>query len=56
MAGTHIAGKVRLEGEDVQHSLALMKQAREARKDLFLDEDMAQANKIYNQILKNALQ
>lgn len=55
MAGTHIASKVRLEGEDVQHSLALMKKAREARKDLFLDEDMAQANKIYNQILKTAL-
>jgi hypothetical protein len=56
MAGTHIAAKVRLEGEDVRHSLALMKKAREARRDLFLDEDMAQANKIYNQILKTALQ
>jgi hypothetical protein len=56
MAGTHIAGKIRLEGEDVRHSLALMKKAREARRDLFLDEDMAQANKIYNQILKTALQ
>jgi hypothetical protein len=56
MAGTHIASKIRLEGEDVQHSLALMKKAREARRDLFLDEDMSQANKIYNQILKSALQ
>ncbi|HXV96899.1 MAG TPA: hypothetical protein VEC93_00645 [Anaerolineae bacterium] len=55
MAGTHIAGKIKLEGEDVRHSLALMNKAREARRDLFLDEDMAQANKIYNQILKAAL-
>ncbi|MBI1880492.1 MAG: hypothetical protein HYR94_20125 [Chloroflexi bacterium] len=55
MAGTHIAHKIRLEGEDVQHSLALMKKARAARKGLFLDEDMAQASQIFNQIMKKAL-
>jgi hypothetical protein len=55
MAGVHIAPKIRLEGEDVQHSLALMQKARQARQDLFLDEDMAQANQIFNQILKKAL-
>jgi hypothetical protein len=55
MAGTYIARKIKLEGEDVQHSLALMKKARAARKDLFLDEDMAQANQIFNQIMKKAL-
>ncbi len=55
IAGTYISPKIRLEGEDVQHSLALMKKAREARRDLFLDEDMAQASQIFNQIMKKAL-
>jgi hypothetical protein len=55
MAGVHIAPKIRLEGEDVQHSLMLIKQARQARRDLFLDEDMAQANQLFNQILQKAL-
>lgn len=55
MAGTYISPKIKLEGEDVQHSLALMKKARQARRDLFLDEDMAQANQIFNQIMKKVL-
>lgn len=55
MAGSLIAHKIKLEGEDVQHSLALMKKARAARKDLFLDEDLAQAGQIFNQIMKKVL-
>jgi hypothetical protein len=55
MAGTHIADKIRLEGEDVQQSLALMKKARTARRDLFLDEEMVQAGQIFTQIMKKAL-
>ena len=56
MAGTHICHKLKLEDEDVQQTLALMRKARQARTYLFEDEDMAQANKIYNHILKNAAQ
>jgi hypothetical protein len=55
MAGVLISPKIKMEDENVQHSLALMKKAREARRDLFLDEDMAQANQIFNQIMKKAL-
>jgi hypothetical protein len=55
MAGTYISKQIKLADEDIQHSLALMKKAREARRDLFLDEDMAQANEIYKQILKKAI-
>ncbi|MNC95653.1 hypothetical protein D3C83_128280 [compost metagenome] len=54
MAGSQISSKVRLEGEDPAQTLALIKKARAARKELFADEDMAQANKIYNQILNKA--
>ncbi|RPJ55787.1 MAG: hypothetical protein EHM12_11560, partial [Dehalococcoidia bacterium] len=43
MAGTYISGQLKMEGEDPRHSLALMKKAYEARTDLFLDDDMAQA-------------
>lgn len=55
MAGTHISRKFVLEGENAAHSLALMKKAREARFDLFTDPDTAQADKVYDQILKKAL-
>lgn len=55
MAGTYISPKIKLEGEDVQQSLALMKKARQARQDLFLDEDMVQANQIFDQIMKKVL-
>jgi hypothetical protein len=54
MAGTCVSRKIQLAGEDTTHSLALLKQARLARKDLFLDEDMAEANQIFNQLLKMA--
>ncbi len=55
MAGTFITPKLVLDGEDARHSLALMKLARAARPDLFKDEEMAQANKLYEAILKKAL-
>ena len=56
MAGTQICGKLKLKGEDVSHTLKLMQAARKARTNLFLDDDMARADKIYNRILKQALQ
>jgi hypothetical protein len=56
MAGTHISNKLVLEGEDPRHTLALMKKAYEARVDLFLDDDMAQASKAYYHILSKAAQ
>jgi hypothetical protein len=54
MAGTQVSGKIRLEGENLAQTLALIKKARAARQDLFTDQEMAQANKIYNQILSKA--
>lgn len=55
MAGTLIANKFTLEGEDPGHSLALMKKAYEARPDLFVEDDMAQASKVYSHILKKTM-
>lgn len=55
MAGTHIADRLKLKDENVGHTLTLLKQAREARTDLFADKDMAQAKEIYDHILKEAL-
>lgn len=56
MAGTLVAGNVQMDGEDVGRSLELMKKAYEARNDLFFDDDMEQADKIYKQILNQAMQ
>lgn len=55
MAGTQISNKLSLSGEDVGHSLALMNKARQARAELFTDDDMTTANKVYDQILADAL-
>ncbi len=55
MAGTFISNKLVLDGEDARHSLALMKMARDSRKELFTDTEMGQANKLYEAILKKAL-
>ncbi len=55
MGGTEIATKVKLQGEDLPHTLALMKTARDERKRLFTDQDMEKADKIYNRILQKAL-
>lgn len=56
IAGTAINDRLTLEGEDPRHTLALMKQAYETRPDLFLDDDMAEASRIYHQILTRAIQ
>lgn len=56
LAGTQITGKVKLEGENTSHTLALLNKAREARSGLFSDKDMAQANKAFMHILKKATQ
>jgi hypothetical protein len=56
MGGTIIRNKVRLDGEDPRQTLALMKKAYEARSELFSEAEMAQANKTYSRILKQALQ
>ncbi|MCB0195922.1 MAG: hypothetical protein KDJ65_28485 [Anaerolineae bacterium] len=55
IAGTHISSKLVLPGEDVKNTLALMKQARQARPELFKDKDMAKANQVYNQVMQKAL-
>ncbi len=55
MAGTQICNKVQLQGEDVNHTLALIAKARDARIGLFSDQDMAQADQIYDRILKKML-
>ena len=56
LAGTCISNKLKLNGENQRHTLDLMKTAYEARLDLFAEADMAQANKIFNSIHRQALQ
>ncbi|MEW5958593.1 MAG: hypothetical protein AB1801_12755 [Chloroflexota bacterium] len=52
MAGALISNKLILDGEDPGQTLALLKQASEARAELFADAEMEQANKVFNLILK----
>jgi hypothetical protein len=52
IAGTQISNKLKLKGEDTSQTLALIYTARQSRKELFVDEDMAQVNKIYDRILQ----
>lgn len=54
MAGTQICDKIKLQGENIDQSIALIKKARQARTELFADSEMAQPNKIFNRILKKA--
>jgi hypothetical protein len=56
MAGTQISNKLKLSGENPRQTLDLIKAAYEARLGLFAESDMERANKIFNQILKKALQ
>ncbi|MBN1220451.1 MAG: hypothetical protein JXM69_16105 [Anaerolineae bacterium] len=56
LAGTAISNKLILEGEDPRQTLALMRKAYEARTDLFLEDEMAIASKIYHQIFIRAMQ
>lgn len=54
MGGAVISSRLPLEGEQPSHSLALLQKAYEARPDLFADEEMAQARKLYETILTKA--
>lgn len=56
LAGTQISNKLKFEGENPRHTLELMKQAYEARLDLFAEAEMVEANQIFNHILKKALE
>ena len=55
MGALNIVGKVRLPNEDLNHTLNLIRKARIERPDILSDEDMAQANQIYNQMLEQSL-
>ncbi|HMR67757.1 MAG TPA: hypothetical protein PKE64_27415, partial [Anaerolineae bacterium] len=54
MAGTRLSARLKMPDEDPAHSVALMRQARLARTDLFTDQEMKTANHLYNQILQKA--
>jgi hypothetical protein len=56
MGGTLIANKLILHGEDLNHTLILLQKAFQSRPNLFADEEMNQAKKIYNHILQKILQ
>ncbi len=54
IGGIQIAKKLKLTGEDVNHTLALVQKAKNTRNNVFTDQDMAQAKKVYNHLLKKA--
>lgn len=56
IAGAQIVHKLKLPGEDVRHTVALMAKARQARPDLFAEDEMDQADQIFNQLLTKALE
>lgn len=56
MAGALISNKVVLTGENPRQSLTLLKQAYDARSELFDDAEMEQADNIFNQILQQAME
>lgn len=56
IAGTQVFDKFKLHGENVNDTLALMKAASEARPDLLAAEEMAQARKIFQLVLKRSSQ
>ncbi|MDX1520339.1 MAG: hypothetical protein R3264_01770 [Anaerolineae bacterium] len=55
MGGTLVSNKVKIEGENVRHSLALLEKAYEARPRLFLDSEMAEVEKLFAQLLQKAV-
>jgi hypothetical protein len=55
IAGTHISRQLVMEGEDIAHSLSLMKAAYETRSKLFADSEMSQIKNVYNAILQKAM-
>jgi len=46
-----VVARVRLPDEDVYQTLQLIQQARQARPDILLDDDMVEANKLFKQLL-----
>jgi hypothetical protein len=52
LGALHIIHQVRLPDEDVKHTLQLIKQARQARTELFTDEYMQEASKMYDSLLQ----
>jgi len=50
-----IATKVRLPDEDVTHTLQLIQAARQARPEVLVDEDMANADKLFDVMLGQAI-
>ncbi len=56
MLGALIVVKnIQLPGEDMAHTVRLIKQAREARQNLFEDQDLVIANRLYASFLQKAL-
>ena len=55
MGGVKIAGKVRLPDENQRQTLQLIQKARQARPEVFADDEMAMADKVYDQLLNQAL-
>jgi hypothetical protein len=54
-ASTIIAHEVNVEGEDVGHSLRLLKKARAARSDVLDDPELAEASQVFDRLLEAAL-
>jgi hypothetical protein len=56
LAAPLLSGQVSLEDEDNQHSLSLLQMAKAQRADVFADPDLADANAIFENTLKAAMQ
>jgi hypothetical protein len=56
LAAPLVSGQVRLEDEDNQHSLSLLQIAKARRADVLDDPDLADANAIFESVLKAAMQ
>lgn len=55
MGGIQVASQLVMEGEDPGHSLALLAKASQARPNLFAEDEMAQAKRIYHHMLNKAM-
>jgi hypothetical protein len=55
LAATQAAPQIRLENEDSQHCLHLLKQAKDARSEVFADEDLQAIGQIFDQLLERNL-
>ncbi|MFQ5611028.1 MAG: hypothetical protein ACE5H9_02740 [Anaerolineae bacterium] len=55
MGATRVMSQLRLENEDPRHSLQLLKKARQARAEVFADEDLQEISRIFDQLLSAAL-